>query len=750
MASLRPGRRGLLVAALAGYGVLAVAAILGLLWSGLDPAGQSAVAAAVTAQAAALAVVAVLALAGFIAALSWVLGRYSTTARRLTAETRLLLHANPDHRLDGSGPAELVELASAVNELADHRSAAARDVAASNAAATAGLEQERNRLATLMSELAVAVVVCTVDGRILLYNATARSLVTDEAAVGLGRSVFGIVDRALFDYAIDRIAATSVDGRTTDGSAADGSAADGSAATDSGVVEVQVATTVRGEQLLRVHLGAVLGPDRAVTGFVLLLEDLTDRMAIGDRRDALLRQLTEGTRASLGSIQAAIETVVGYPEMDSADRDQFLTIIREETQGLGRQVQHWVAESASLLGADYLVTGISGSDLLAVVGRAVEREGGVTITRQSPAETFWVRADSHAIAQSLAYLTGRLRQEYAVASHTLSATRLDNHAQIEMRWTGGIPAPEVFAQWLAEPMGGAGTSVGQVVERHGGEIWCAGTADGPAHLRVLLPLAGAPAAATTKGPTGNAAPAAEITDVSSRPEFYDFQLFDRPTETARWHDRALADIEYTVFDTETTGLSPHEGDEIISMGAVRVVNGRLLHHEQFERLVDPKRSIPGTSTAIHGITAEMVAGQPTIGVVLSEFARYAQDTVLVGHNVGFDMQFLRIKENETGVSFTQPVLDTLLLDAVVHPDHDTHSLEAIAARLGVDILGRHTAVGDALVTGKVFLRLLALLRSRGIMTLGEAVQASRATLAARLDESLYVRRKSASVQRSSQ
>jgi DNA polymerase-3 subunit epsilon len=124
--------------------------------------------------------------------------------------------------------------------------------------------------------------------------------------------------------------------------------------------------------------------------------------------------------------------------------------------------------------------------------------------------------------------------------------------------------------------------------------------------------------------------------------------------------------------------------------------------------------------------------------------------VLVGHNVGFDMQFLRIKEKETGVSFTQPVLDTLLLDAVVHPDHDTHSLEAIAGRLGVDILGRHTAVGDALVTGKVFLRLLALLRSRGIMTLGEAVQASRATIAARLDESLYVRRKSASVQRSSQ
>ena len=74
----------------------------------------------------------------------------------------------------------------------------------------------------------------------------------------------------------------------------------------------------------------------------------------------------------------------------------------------------------------------------------------------------------------------------------------------------------------------------------------------------------------------------------------------------------------------------------------------------------------------------MLTGQPTLDTVLPEFARYAADTVLVGHNVGFDMQFLRLQEERTGVRFTQPVLDTLLLDAAMHPDHDEHSLEAIA------------------------------------------------------------------------
>ena len=101
------------------------------------------------------------------------------------------------------------------------------------------------------------------------------------------------------------------------------------------------------------------------------------------------------------------------------------------------------------------------------------------------------------------------------------------------------------------------------------------------------------------------------------------------------------------------------------------------------------------------------------------------------------MRLLREKEDRTGVRFAQPVLDTLLLDAALHPDHEQHSLEAIAGRLGVQVVGRHTALGDALVTAEVFIRLLTLLEQRGIGTLGEALAASRATLHARLDRSAY-------------
>src|SRR5512132_3870161 len=113
--------------------------------------------------------------------------------------------------------------------------------------------------------------------------------------------------------------------------------------------------------------------------------------------------------------------------------------------------------------------------------------------------------------------------------------------------------------------------------------------------------------------------------------------------------------------------------------------------------------------AITGIDDAQLAGKPVIGQVLPAFARFCADTVLVAHNAAFDMRFLQLKEALTGVRFNQPVLDTLLLSAVLHPNLGANQLESIAQRMGVHPVGRHTALGDAIITADVFLRMIPLL-----------------------------------------
>ena len=94
--------------------------------------------------------------------------------------------------------------------------------------------------------------------------------------------------------------------------------------------------------------------------------------------------------------------------------------------------------------------------------------------------------------------------------------------------------------------------------------------------------------------------------------------------------------------------------------------------------------------------------------------------------------FFQLKEDSLGVRFTQPVLDTLLLSAVIHPNQESHKLEAIAERFGINVIGRHTALGDSFVTGEVFLKMTALLQEMGITTLRQALEAAEKTYFARV------------------
>ena len=176
------------------------------------------------------------------------------------------------------------------------------------------------------------------------------------------------------------------------------------------------------------------------------------------------------------------------------------------------------------------------------------------------------------------------------------------------------------------------------------------------------------------------------------------------------NDRDLAGLTFVVFDTETTGLRPSDGDRIVQIAGVRIVDGAIRRDQIFEELVNPGRAIPPLSTTFHGITDAQVADKRAVGPVLEDFHAFCGDSVLVAHNAAFDMKFLERAQADGGPAFNQPVLDTLLLSEVLEPGAVAHDLDALAARHGVVLAeaDRHTALGDSLATAEVFLALLPL------------------------------------------
>ena len=120
----------------------------------------------------------------------------------------------------------------------------------------------------------------------------------------------------------------------------------------------------------------------------------------------------------------------------------------------------------------------------------------------------------------------------------------------------------------------------------------------------------------------------------------------------------------------------------------------------------------------------MVLDKPKASVVLPLFHSFVTGSVLVAHNAAFDLKFLKMKEKVSGVKFDNPVLDTMLLSRQLQGENADHTLDGIAKRLGIQVVDRHTALGDSLLTAAIFLRFVDMLRDQGFVTLDDAIRSA--------------------------
>jgi DNA polymerase-3 subunit epsilon len=648
-------------------------------------------------------------------AAAWAHRRWLMPIKRLSERVAQASLQSDLAQVKGDDLPALASLVAAVNELLAQRQHMAQDVDQRVREASARVQAERNQLAALMAELQQAVVVCNAEGQVLLFNQRARlqfktlAPAQSGAWLGVGRSVYGYLDAERISHALREIEVRLERGASNPSASF-------------------VTSTARGH-LLRVQVASIAAEQddtpRALGGFVLLVENITREVQEQAEHDALLNGLTERGRASLANIRTAVSQLQ-RPEVDEPTRVRLRATIAQEADDMQRRMAEAARRANTELVKRWPLQDMLGQDLVWAAERQLKAWVPVNWVVESVAPALWLRVDSYSLVQALAHLATRLHEAFALRHLRLRLLAQPQAACLDLVWTGEVMSTETAMSWELDPMqvqdNLSSLSVRDVLERHGAALWFERErVRHEAFFRIQLPSREL-AQEDEEGLSADA----------ERPEFFDFDLFAANAQSHALDERELSALVYTVFDTETTGMNPSGGDEIIQLGAVRIVNGRLMPGESMDQLVDPQRDIPAATIPVHGITPDMVQGQPKILEVLPQFHAFARDTVLVAHNAAFDMRLLELKEQACGLRFDQPVLDTLLLSAVASPEQESHRLDAIAERMGITVTGRHTAMGDALVTAQVLLRLIPLLQAKGIRTLGQAREAAQKTYYARL------------------
>lgn len=182
------------------------------------------------------------------------------------------------------------------------------------------------------------------------------------------------------------------------------------------------------------------------------------------------------------------------------------------------------------------------------------------------------------------------------------------------------------------------------------------------------------------------------------------------------------EVEYVVFDVETTGLSPLDGDRVVEIAAVKVKNGEII--ASIDSLINPQRAIPEEAQKINKITDAMVVSAPTAEEFLPKVIEFIGGGCLVGHNIKFDLDFLCYELNLAGrkLNDATPALDTLKMAKRLLPQLSSYQLSNLGLYFGARIDGTHRALADVKLTVTVLNRLLDLAGGQGFSLFQDVIK----------------------------
>jgi DNA polymerase III subunit epsilon len=179
---------------------------------------------------------------------------------------------------------------------------------------------------------------------------------------------------------------------------------------------------------------------------------------------------------------------------------------------------------------------------------------------------------------------------------------------------------------------------------------------------------------------------------------------------------------FAVLDTETTGLNVNEGHRIVSIGATKIKNLKITK-EILDELVNPERQISEPSIKIHHITQEQVKNKPVLKELDEKIYNFLKNTVLVGHNLNFDIKFIIKSAPYTTIAHRVKnivTIDTIYLAAGIYPHLKSYELSFLCENLKIQTKDqtRHSAIGDSVITARLFLHLLEEASKKNINTIG--------------------------------